>query len=174
MATAFRLPPSWQSRPSPNHSPRSASVSAIVLHADASARVESSLDWCRRAESKVSYHVLIGRNGLTFSLVHPDRKAWHAGVSAYNGRNDCNEFTVGVCLSNKNDGIEPFQVPQLGAAADVCAALCKHYKITVDAITTHAVIALPAGRKTDPLGLDLDAFRAMVAERLSPSTPRAA
>jgi N-acetyl-anhydromuramyl-L-alanine amidase AmpD len=173
MTTPFRLPAFWQSRPSPNHSPRSAKVTAIVLHADASNRIESSLDWCRRVESKVSYHVIIGRNGLVFSLVHPDRKAWHAGISTYLGRDNCNEYTIGVCLSNRNDG-EPFPVPQVASAAEVCAVLCKHYKVKVDDITTHAIVATPAGRKTDPHGFDIEAFRVMVTERLAPPAPRAA
>lgn len=173
MSAPFRVPAFWHARPSPNQSPRSGSVTAIVLHADASSRIESSLDWCRRPESQVSYHVLIGRNGLVFSLVHPDRKAWHAGLSTHKGRQNCNDFTVGVCLSNRNDG-EVFRLPQLAAAAEVCAVLCRHYRIAVEDITTHAAVALPVGRKTDPHGLDLSAFRQKVAELLAPSSPRAA
>lgn len=167
----FRVPAHWQQAPSPNHSARRASVSAIVLHADASSRVESSLDWVRRAESKVSYHVLIGRNGKVFHVVNPDRKAWHAGVSSMDGVPNVNEFSVGVCLSNRNDGTEPYPITQLGAAADVCAVLCGVYGIPVERITTHAAVA-PA-RKTDPRGLDLAAFHAMVAARLT-SAPKAA
>jgi N-acetylmuramoyl-L-alanine amidase len=168
----FRVPASWAQRPSPNHSTRTAPVSAILLHADAATRIESSLDWVRRAESKVSYHVMVGRNGSTFHVVHPDRKAWHAGVSSMDGVANVNDFAVGVCLSNSNQG-ERFPITQLGAAADVCALLCGHYAIPVARITTHALVATPAGRKTDPKGLDLDAFREMVDARLAPA-PRAA
>lgn len=164
---AFRVPAHWQQAPSPNHSARRAPVSAIVLHADASSRVESSLDWIRRAESKVSYHVLIGRNGKVFHVVNPDRKAWHAGVSSMDGVANVNEFAIGVCLSNRNDGNEAYPITQLGAAADVCAVLCGVYGIPVDRITTHAAVATPAGRKTDPKGLDLVQFQAMVASRLA-------
>lgn len=159
--------------PSPNHSPRRAPVSAIVLHADAASRIESSLDWVRRAESQVSYHVMIGRNGKVFQVVNPDRKAWHAGVSALDGVPNANEFSVGVCLSNRNTGEEAYPVAQLSAAADVCALLCGVYGIGVDRITTHAAIALPAGRKTDPLGFDLEAFRDMVRARLTVARPAA-
>jgi len=162
----FRVPAHWAWRPSPNHSPRSGAVTAIILHADASAKIESSLDWVRREESKVSYHVMVGRNGLTFCVVNPDRKAWHAGVSTMDGQPDVNRFSVGVCLSNRTDGVEPFPMTQRGAAADVCAALCLHYRIPVARITTHAAVA--PGRKTDPLGLDVEAFRDMVAARMVP------
>lgn len=167
----FCVPAAWAWRPSPNHSPRTRDVTAIVLHADASSRVESSLDWTRRAESQVSYHVLIGRNGAVFCTVHPDRTAWHAGVSSLDGEAHVNRFSVGVCLSNRNDGEEPFPITQQGAAADVCAILCGHYGLPVDRITTHALVA--PGRKTDPRGLDLAAFRQMVADRLG-AAPRAA
>jgi len=169
----FRVPAHWQSMPSPNHSARKAPVSAIILHADASHRVESSLDWVRRAESQVSYHVMIGRNGKVFSVVHPDRKAWHAGVSRMNGVDNVNEFAIGVCLSNRNDGTEAYPMTQQGAAADVCAVLCGVYAIDVARITTHAAVAMPAGRKSDPKGLDLDTFREMVEARLTVTRPAA-
>ena len=168
---AFRVPPSWQVRPSPNHSARAHPVTAIVLHADASSRVESSLDWIRRPESKVSYHVLIGRNGAAFSVVSPDMVAWHAGQSSMDGERFVNRFSVGVCLSNRNDGVEPYPMTQQGSAADVCAVLCGFYGIPVERIVTHAMVS--PGRKTDPRGLDLDAFRDMVAARLAVA-PRAA
>lgn len=167
----FRVPDTWTMAPSPNASPRSVRVTAIVVHADAASRVESSIDWSRRAESKVSYHVLIGRTGRVWCLVHPDRTAWHAGESSMNGERFVNRFSVGVCLSNRNDGGEPFPAAQQSAAADVCAILCGHYGIPVERITTHAAIA--PGRKNDPLGFDVAAFRDMVAARLS-AAPRAA
>jgi DNA-directed RNA polymerase II subunit RPB1 len=78
-----------------------------------------------------------------------------------------NGFSVGVCLSNRNDG-EPFPISQRGAAAGVCATLCLCYGIPVDRITTHAAVALPEGRKTDPKGLDLDEFRTWVTARMAP------
>ena len=157
------LPPKWQSRPSPNRNsrPEGVRITAIVLHADASDRVDTSLDWCRRPESKVSYHLLIGRTGNVFLLVHPEQRAWHCGVSELEGVQDVNDFSIGVCLSNRNDG-EGFPKSQLFEAALVCATLSKHYGIPTDRIVTHAQIARPVGRKTDPKGIDLPAFHATV------------
>jgi len=163
----FRVAPSWTLRASPNYSARTAPVSAIVLHSDATSRIESSLDWVRRKESRVSYHLMVGRNGAVFHVVHPDQKAWHAGTSMLDGVPNVNDFSVGVCLANTNMG-ERFPMTQLGAAADVCAVLCGQYGIPVERITTHALVARPVGRKTDPLGLDLAGFRDMVAWRLAP------
>lgn len=157
------LPPKWQSRPSPNRNsrPEGVRITAIVLHADASNRVDSSLDWCRRPESKVSYHFLIGRTGNVFLLVHPEQRAWHCGVSELEGVPDVNDFSIGVCLSNRNDG-ESFSKSQLFEAALICSQLSQHYGIPLDRIVTHAQIARPVGRKTDPKGLDLEGFRATV------------
>jgi N-acetyl-anhydromuramyl-L-alanine amidase AmpD len=139
-----------------------------VLHADASSRIDSSLDWVRRVESKVSYHVMIGRNGAVYLVVPPDLNAWHAGVSSFLGQPNVNAFSVGVCLSNRNDGEEPYPDAQVRSAAEVCAALCRHYQIPLDHITTHALVATPTGRKTDPKGLSLDAFREQVRDLMKP------
>lgn len=161
----FSAPSHWQSRPSPNHNARPTGLAptGIVLHADASSTVASSLDWCRRAESKVSYHVLIGRKGDIYTLVAPERRAWHAGTSRWGNTNNCNDFTIGVCLSNRNDGAEVYPLAQVVAAAEVCATLCQHFAIPSDRLISHAAIATPLGRKTDPLGLDIEAFQRLVA-----------
>lgn len=162
----FTVPGHWSQRPSPNHSPRSAPITAIVLHADAASNTAGTLDWIRRAESKVSYHVVVDRVGDIYAVVNPDRQAWHAGASALDGELHCNRFSVGVCLANRNDGVEPYPLAQRSAAADVCALLVAHYRIPLSRIVTHAQVATPKGRKTDPRGLDLATFRDMVAARL--------
>ena len=162
----FVAPLHWALRHSPNQSVRSVPVDCIVLHADASSNIATTIEWCGRATSKVSYHIVIGRNGAVYQLVPPGRVAWHAGDSAFKGRKWCNHYSVGVCLSNKNDGIEPFTQSQMVAAEQVCRLLMQHYKIPADRITTHADVALPKGRKTDPRGLDLYGFRIRVARGL--------
>ena len=164
----FTAPATWQSRPSPNQNarPQRSRITGIVLHADASSSVASSLDWCRRPESRVSYHVLIGRRGDVYQLVPVDRRAWHAGRSAWDAVPDCNDYTVGVCLSNRNDGEEAYPAAQVQAAVAVCAAICQQLRIPADRIISHAAVALPAGRKTDPKGFDVEAFQRLVAHRL--------
>jgi N-acetyl-anhydromuramyl-L-alanine amidase AmpD len=87
-------------------------------------------------------------------------------VSALDGVSDVNDFAIGVCLSNRNDG-ETYPKAQLFEAAMVCVQLVNHYGIPLERIVTHAEVALPPGRKTDPLGLDLEAFRATVRALLN-------
>ena len=142
-----------ESRPSPNFNsrPPNVAVDCVVLHADADASIDASLDWCCDPKSKVSYHAIIGRTGRIFSLVPGSKRAWHAGVSAFMGRANVNDFSIGLSFGNRNDGVERYTDAQYAAGALYVASLIAAFPlITLDRITTHAAIALPAGRKTDP------------------------
>ena len=139
-------------RPSPNQGrrPIGVDVSAIVLHADASTSTNGTLTWIKSPASKVSYHYLIGRAGHVYECVAPTRRAWHAGTSSFMGQRDCNNYSVGVCFSN-NQRNEEFPDRQIEAGAELVAGLMHRYPlITLARITTHAVVATPKGRKTDP------------------------
>lgn len=139
-----------RSSPNQGRRPIGGAVDAIVLHADGSPRLSSSLNWIMQSASKVSYHYLVGRAGHVYECVAPTRRAWHAGVSEFGGVKDCNNFSVGVCLSNDQKA-EPFADAQLEAGARVCAMLMHRFPgITLERITSHAVVALPPGRKVDP------------------------
>lgn len=151
--------------PSPNHSARRQPVRCIVLHADASATESGTLSWMASKESGVSYHVLIGRKGEVYRLVPDDRVAWHAGKSEWKGEPMVNAFSLGLAFGNRNDGQEPYTAEARAAAVVLCAAWCRQYQLTPDAITTHALIA--PGRKTDPLGFPLDGFRDAVKRALA-------
>lgn len=133
--------------PSPNHNVRgSKSVKLIVLHADASPNEKGCLSWIQSSESKVSYHVLIGRDGTVYTCVPYDRRAWHAGKSEWHGEKDVNGISIGVSFSNRNDGKEPLTDQQKVAAKKVIAEIRTKYGALP--VTTHAQIA--PGRKNDP------------------------
>jgi AmpD protein len=92
----------------------------------------------------------LGRAGHVYECVAPTRRAWHAGVSSFGGVRDCNNYSIGVCFSN-NQRNEPFPDRQVEAGAELVAGLMHRYPlITLERIATHAAVALPAGRKTDP------------------------
>ena len=132
--------------PSPNHNARTQDVKLIVLHADASPNEKGCLSWLQSRESKVSYHILIGRDGAIYRCVPYDRRAWHAGKSEWKGHKDPNGISVGVAFSNKNDGKEPLTDKQKAAAKQVIAEIRTKYGALP--VTTHAQIA--PGRKNDP------------------------
>jgi N-acetylmuramoyl-L-alanine amidase len=134
--------------PSPNHNDRKGqTVKVIVLHADASPNERGCLSWIQSSESKVSYHVLIGRDGAVYTCVPYDRRAWHAGKAEWNGHKDVNGVSIGVAFSNKNDGKEPLTEKQKAAARQVIASIRAKYGAALP-ITTHAKVA--PGRKNDP------------------------
>jgi AmpD protein len=96
---------------------------------------------------RVSSHLAVARDGgLTQFVRFPDR-AWHAGESSYNGRDACNDFSIGVEL----EGVDtvPYEAAQYAALAEIVAALCQAYpRLSVDRLVGHSDIA--PGRKTDP------------------------
>lgn len=99
------------------------------------------------ADLKVSAHLLIDRNGGVTQYVPFDRKAWHAGQSVFQGRDNCNDYSIGIELEGTD--FEDFTEPQYESLADVVKVLRQEYpKLTWDRIVGHSDIA--PGRKTDP------------------------
>lgn len=96
------------------------------------------------AGMRVSAHALIDRNGKTTQFVALNERAWHAGSSAWCGRTDCNDFSVGVELEGTD--FESFTAAQYRALNAVIDALLAAYPIR--AVVGHSDIA--PDRKTDP------------------------
>jgi AmpD protein len=93
---------------------------------------------------RVSAHFLIQRAGDVVQFVPCGRRAWHAGVSCYAGRERCNDFSVGIELEGA-EGVA-YTEPQYKMLAVLVEALRARYPITD--IVGHSDIA--PGRKTDP------------------------
>jgi AmpD protein len=99
------------------------------------------------AQLKVSSHLLIDRHGNITQFVPFHQRAWHAGVSAFEGRTNCNDFSIGIELEGA-DNI-PYSNVQYAVLAEVTDAIQAQYpSITTDRIVGHEDIA--PGRKTDP------------------------
>ena len=93
---------------------------------------------------EVSAHFLIRRDGEVVQFVSCDRRAWHAGRSHWRGREDCNDFSVGIELEGlEGELFEPAQYDSLGR---LCATLAEQYPIRH--IAGHQHVA--PGRKRDP------------------------
>ena len=93
---------------------------------------------------KVSSHFLVRRDGSVIQFVPCQRRAWHAGVSEWQGRSRCNDFSIGIELEGSD--FVPFDSPQYLALARLTRYLKRHYPI--GSIVGHSDIA--PGRKTDP------------------------
>ena len=99
------------------------------------------------AHLRVSAHLLIRRTGEIIQYVPFDRRAWHAGISCYEGREVCNDFSIGIELEGTDDSVyEDIQYHQLNAILD--ALLATYPTLSRAHITGHEHIA--PGRKTDP------------------------
>lgn len=93
---------------------------------------------------KVSSHFFIRRNGDLCQFVSCDDRAWHAGVSNYRGRSNCNDDSIGIELEGLED--ETFEPAQYTALLALCASILQRYPIAH--IAGHEHIA--RGRKQDP------------------------
>lgn len=148
---------------SPNYGPRPAGavVDLIVIHSislppgryggdEVQRLFTNALDWNAHPYFKsiegtqVSAHFYIRRNGELWQFVSCDARAWHAGVSRYRGRENCNDDSVGIEL----EGLEgdTFEAAQYETLASLCAALAQHYPI--QHVAGHEHVA--PGRKGDP------------------------
>lgn len=148
---------------SPNFGPRpaSAAIDLIVLHSislppgqyggdEVQRLFTNTLDWSEHpyfeqiAGLEVSAHFFIRRDGQLWQFVDCDERAWHAGVSTYRGRDNCNDDSIGIEL----EGIEGegFEAAQYETLASLCAALAQRY--SVQHVAGHEHIA--PGRKEDP------------------------
>ncbi len=93
---------------------------------------------------KVSAHFLIRRDGALIQFVSCLHRAWHAGVSNWQGRERCNDFSVGIELEGSDhETFEPMQYQTLNR---LLAGIKAAYPI--EAMAGHSDIA--PGRKTDP------------------------
>ncbi|WP_345843233.1 1,6-anhydro-N-acetylmuramyl-L-alanine amidase AmpD [Shewanella algae] len=96
---------------------------------------------------EVSAHFLIRRDGELRQFVSVDQRAWHAGVSNFEGRSGCNDFAVGIELEGTDDS--GFTEAQYHKLITLTQSLQQAYPdITKERIVGHSDIA--PGRKTDP------------------------
>ncbi len=103
---------------------------------------------------QVSAHFFIRRGGELWQFVSCDDRAWHAGASSWQGRANCNDYSVGIELEGLEG--EAFEPAQYEALAALVAALAQAYPIAH--IAGHEHVA--PGRKADPgAGFDWAAVR---------------
>ncbi|WP_334064400.1 1,6-anhydro-N-acetylmuramyl-L-alanine amidase AmpD [Alteromonas genovensis] len=96
---------------------------------------------------RVSAHCVIYRTGEIEQFVPFNQRAWHAGLSTYQGKSRCNDFSIGIELEGTDT--LPFTDEQYAALTKLTHFIVKHYPhISLGRIVGHNDIA--PGRKTDP------------------------
>lgn len=96
------------------------------------------------ADVQVSAHFFLRRDGEVVQFVSGAARAWHAGLSAWQGRGNCNDYSIGIEL--EGSASQPFAPQQYQALWPLLQAICGAYPIT--AMAGHEHVA--PGRKTDP------------------------
>lgn len=139
-------------------------VDCVVLHATV-IEARPSLMHLIDPHSVVSAHYLVDRDGSVVQMIATDKRAWHAGISIFRGVQHVNDFSVGIEMVNRNDGIDPFTNRQYFAVAHIIGLLRRKYGYVIpnDRIISHAAIAVPKGRKSDPRGFDFKRLFHMLA-----------
>ncbi|MEM7407773.1 MAG: 1,6-anhydro-N-acetylmuramyl-L-alanine amidase AmpD [Pseudomonadota bacterium] len=106
-----------------------------------------SPDYADLANLRVSAHFFVRRDGSLTQFVSVDERAWHAGISQFDGRTGCNDFSVGIELEGVDHA--PFKDAQYAVLEPLVRALLTRFpSITVQRIAAHSDIA--PGRKRDP------------------------
>ncbi len=96
---------------------------------------------------EVSAHLFIARCGAVTQFVPFGARAWHAGASVFEGRGNCNDFSVGIELEGTDD--TPYTCEQYDVLVPVTRALMREFRgISIRRIVGHSDVA--PGRKTDP------------------------
>mgnify|MGYP001210147729 CR=1 FL=1 len=143
-------------RPSPNHGERLAEgggtvvIDMLVIHYTGMIPDAKALDWMCDPASQVSAHYFIDEASTICRLVPEERRAWHAGASAWRGATDINSRSIGIELSNPGHefGYREFTTTQIDALITLAQDIVTRHPIPPRNVVGHSDIA-PA-RKLDP------------------------
>ncbi len=151
-------------------------VRGIVLHHTAVPTIERSLAILTLPKNIVSTHCVIDTNGVRYVLCDPTVVAYHAGKSILNGREKCNEFTVGIEFQG-NTVERPLTAHQIKSAVQYLVPIMRRYHISCDSVVTHAMVrdnyikAHPDGRAKEKVDITpveyqrvMEALRAALEE----------
>ncbi len=154
----------WLASPHFNHRPTTTTIDLIVLHAISlppgvfeqhtiDAFFTGSLDTASHPSFaglegvRVSAHFVINRDGRVTQYVACRERAWHAGTSSWLGRDNCNDYAIGIEMIG--DEAHPFTRAQYRECSRLCYTLMDRFPaIDRTRIIGHQDIA--PGRKWDP------------------------
>jgi len=113
------------------------------------------------AELHVSSHLLIRRDGEIVQYVPFHKRAWHAGVSCFQERESCNDYSIGIEMEGEDE--TPYTSIQYQVLSETIKTLVSAYPLlNVQTIAGHCDIA--PGRKTDPgTAFDWDLLQQLLA-----------
>lgn len=136
--------------PSPNFGARTAAVDMLVLHYTGMETAEAAIDILRAPASEVSCHYVVLEDGRVVQMVAEAHRAWHAGISSWEGVTDTNSRSIGIEIVNGGHefGLPDFPAAQIEAVIALGADILARHAIRADRVLAHSDVA-PA-RKRDP------------------------
>ena len=137
--------PNWDERP------KGAQIDTVILHYTGMKSGLGALERLCDPVAAVSAHYLVEEDGRTFQLVAEEKRAWHAGVSCWQGRDNINHSSIGIELVNPGHefGYRPFPDVQIQALLALLDDIRqRHPAVPQGRYLGHSDIA--PGRKIDP------------------------
>lgn len=136
--------------PSPNCGARHAGVDMLVLHYTGMASADAAIELLRTPAAEVSCHYVVREDGSIVQMVAEGARAWHAGLSSWEGIADTNSRSIGIEIVNGGHdfGLPPFPEAQIARVIALSQDIVARHAIRADRVLAHSDVA-PA-RKRDP------------------------
>ena len=139
----------------PNKQAHRIKPEAIVLHHSDGSYL-GGCEWIANPASKVSYHVLIARDGRRTVFAEDTDRCWHAGKSSWLGRPDLNSWSLGVSWEG-NTYDRPLEDAAMDSAIEYLVPRLKKWNIPLHMVVTHQQVS--PTRKTDISPADAARFK---------------
>ena len=128
------------SYPTPNiDTSRKNTVEGVILHHTAEPTVQRSLDILTNSPRRVGTHCVIDTDGTRYIMCKPEVVTYHAGLSVLNGKEGCNNFTIGIEFQG-NTLVAPLTEDQMKSAIEYLRPIIKKYNIPYSNVVTHEMI----------------------------------
>jgi N-acetylmuramoyl-L-alanine amidase len=135
---------------SPNFDERNAKIEHLILHYTDTKSAAEAIEILISPERKVSAHYVLAEDGKLFNLVDESKRAWHAGVSFWRGKENLNATSIGIEIVNPGHlyGYRPFTKAQYDVLIPLCQRIKQQYALQDINIIGHSDVA--PERKKDP------------------------
>jgi len=135
------------SHPTPNYDrERRNTVEGVILHHTAEPTIQRSLGVLTSRQKGVGTHCVIDLDGTRYIMCAPEVVTYHAGKSILNGKESCNNFTIGIEFQG-NTLEKPLTKDQISSAVEYLLPIMAKYRIPLSNVVTHEMVRNAYKRK---------------------------